>query len=64
VARRRSELMLLDLPEDRYPIMRRHARLFAETFVSQGDGWLNQTIDLLVAGLEAKLRASRGDQRP
>lgn len=64
VARRRSELMLLDLPEDRYPVMRRHARLFAETFVSQGDGWLNQTIDLLVAGLEAKLRASRGDQRP
>lgn len=60
--RRRGELMLLELPEDRYPAMRRHARLLAETFVSQGDAWLNQTIDLLVAGLEAKLRASRGDQ--
>jgi AcrR family transcriptional regulator len=64
VARRRSELMLLELPDDTYPVMRRHARLLAETFISMGDGWLNQTIDLIVAGLEAKLRASRGDQRP
>lgn len=64
VMRRRSELMLLELPEEHYPVMRRHARLFAETFVSLGDRWVNQTIDLLVAGLEAKLRASRGDQRP
>jgi len=62
--RRRSELLLLELPEEQNPIMRRHARLFAETFISVGDGWLNQTFDLLVAGLEAKLRASRGDHRP
>jgi TetR/AcrR family transcriptional regulator, tetracycline repressor protein len=61
--RRRSELMLLELPNEQYPIMRRHARLFAENFISLGDGWLNQTIELLVAGLEAKLRASRDDQR-
>jgi AcrR family transcriptional regulator len=59
VLRRRGELMLLELPEERYPVVRRHARLFAETFISQGHAWLNQTIDLLVAGLEAKLRASR-----
>ncbi|MGH7911088.1 MAG: TetR/AcrR family transcriptional regulator [Candidatus Dormibacteraceae bacterium] len=61
VARRRSELMLLELPKEQYPVIRRHARLFAETFVSLGDSWLNQTIDLLVAGLEATLRASRGE---
>ena len=60
--RRRSELMLLELPEEQYPIMRRHARLFAENFISVGNDWLNQTFDLLVAGLEAKLRASRDDQ--
>lgn len=64
LVRRRSELMLLELGEDRYPVVRRHARLLAETFVSQVDGVLDQTIDLLVAGLEAKLRATRGDQRP
>lgn len=63
VLRRRSELMLLELPDDRYPVMRRHARLFAQTFVSQGDAWLNQAIDLIVAGLEGKLRASRGDKQ-
>jgi AcrR family transcriptional regulator len=57
--RRHSELMLLDLPDERYPVIRQHARLFAEAFISQGDGWLNQTIDLLVVGLDAKLRASR-----
>lgn len=56
VARRRGELTLLELPEEQYPVMRRHARLFAETFISQDDGWLNQAIDLLVSGLEAKLR--------
>jgi hypothetical protein len=60
--RRRGELMLLELPDEQYPIMRRHARLFAETFISVGDGWLNQTIDLLVAGLDAKLPASRGQE--
>ncbi|MFZ0215589.1 MAG: TetR family transcriptional regulator [Candidatus Dormiibacterota bacterium] len=64
VLRRRGELMLLELPEEGYPVMRRHARLFAETLVSQGDGWVNQTIDLLVAGLEAKLLAGRRDERP
>ena len=62
--RRRSELVLLELPKEQYPIMQRHARLFAEAFISVGDGWLNQTIDLIVAGLEARLRASRGEQRP
>lgn len=62
VVRRRSELMLLELPEEHYPVMRRHARLFAATFISLGDGWVNQAIDVLVAGLEAKLRAGRGDQ--
>ena len=63
VMRRRSELVLLELPEDRYPVMRRYARLFAETFITQGDVWLDQAIELLVAGLEAKLRAGGGDQR-
>lgn len=64
VGRRRSELVLLELPDDTYPVMRRHARLLAETFVSNSDGWLDQAIDLIVAGLEAKLRATGGDQRP
>jgi TetR/AcrR family tetracycline transcriptional repressor len=59
VVRRRSELMLLDLSKDEYPVIRQHARLFAEVFVSPGTGWLDQTIDLLVAGLEAKLGAAR-----
>ncbi len=63
VMRRRSELMLLELPEDRYPVMRRYARLFAETFITQGNVWLEQAIDLLVAGLEAKLQAGRRDPR-
>lgn len=54
--RRRTELMLLELPEDRFPVMRRHAGLFAEAFVSSSDAWINQTIELIVAGLEAKLR--------
>ncbi|MBO0745820.1 MAG: TetR family transcriptional regulator [Candidatus Dormibacteraeota bacterium] len=57
--RRRSELTLLELPVEQYPVMRRHARLLADTFVSQGDAWLNQTIELIVAGLDAKLRDSR-----
>lgn len=64
VARRRSELTLLELPDEGYPAMRQHARLLAETFISRNDALLDQTIDLLVAGLEAKLRESRGDQRP
>ncbi|MBO0703512.1 MAG: hypothetical protein J2P38_11305, partial [Candidatus Dormibacteraeota bacterium] len=56
----RGELMLLELPEEHYPVMRRHARLFAEAFVSpNSDAWLDQTFDLLVAGLEAKLPAGR-----
>lgn len=59
--RRRTELEVLDLPEDRYPVMRRNARLIAEAFLSQ---WLDQTIDVLVDGLEAKLRAGPGAQRP
>ena len=63
VGRRHSELTLLELPDERYPVMRRHARLLAETFVSQGEGLLDQTIDLLVAGLEAKLAQSRSDRR-
>jgi hypothetical protein len=33
VVRRRSELMLLDLSKDEYPVIRQHARLFAEVFV-------------------------------
>lgn len=65
VLRRRIELMLLELPNERFPLMRRHARLLAEDFFgSQANALSNQTIDLLVAGLEAKLRASRGAQRP
>ena len=60
IMRRRIELMLLELPEERYPVMHRHARLLAENFFgSQADALSNQTIDLLVTGLEAKLRASR-----
>lgn len=58
VLRRRIELMLLELPNERFPLMRRHARLLAEDFFgSQADALSNQTIDLLVAGLEAKLQA-------
>jgi TetR/AcrR family transcriptional regulator, tetracycline repressor protein len=64
LARRRSELVLLELPDDQYPVMRRHARLFAETFISASDRWLSETIELIIAGLEARLRAGRGDQRP
>lgn len=52
---RMSELQLLDLPAGDFPLMRRHARLIAETVVSDTDRWLRQSIDLIVAGLDAML---------
>jgi TetR/AcrR family transcriptional regulator, tetracycline repressor protein len=53
--RRIGELQLLDLPAADFPLIRRHARLIAETIVPDTDRWLSQAIDLIVAGLEATL---------
>ena len=53
--RRQAELLLLDLPADEFPMMRRHARLVAESIFSDTDRWLRQAIDLIVAGLETTL---------
>jgi TetR/AcrR family transcriptional regulator, tetracycline repressor protein len=53
--RRMAELMVLDLPADEFPLLRRHARLIGQTLVPDTDRWLRQAIDLIVAGLEATL---------
>ena len=53
--RRQAELLLLDLPADAFPIMRRHARLIGETVFPDTNRWLRQAIDLIVAGLDATL---------
>jgi len=52
---RQAELMLLDLPADEFPMMRRHARLIGETLFCETDRWLRQAVDLIVGGLEATL---------
>lgn len=53
--RRVSELQVLELPADEFPNMRRHAQLLAETFYPDTDQWLNESIDLMIAGLEERL---------
>jgi AcrR family transcriptional regulator len=53
--RRQTELQLLDLPADEFPTMRRHAHLIAETVFPDTNRWLRQSIDLIIAGLEATL---------
>jgi AcrR family transcriptional regulator len=53
--RRQAELMVLDLPANDFPTMRRHARLIGETVFPDTNRWLRQAIDVIVAGLEATL---------
>jgi TetR/AcrR family tetracycline transcriptional repressor len=52
---RHMELQLLDLPADAFPNLRRHAGLVGETVFPDSHRWLQQAIDLIVAGLEAML---------
>ena len=50
-----AALQLLDLPAAEFPMLRRHAQLIAGTVFPATDRWLQQAIDLIVAGLEATL---------
>jgi TetR/AcrR family transcriptional regulator, tetracycline repressor protein len=59
--RRMGELQVLDLPAADFPLLRRHARLIAESIFPDTDRWLHQAVDLLVAGLETTLeRQTKG----
>lgn len=61
--RRGIELQLLQLPEGEFPLLHRHAGVIAETFLPESDGWVNDTIDLLVAAIEAARGRAKPDRR-
>lgn len=61
--RRATEAQLLDLPEDEFPLLRRHVKVIAESFLPESDGWVDETIDLLVAALEKARSGGRRSPR-
>lgn len=69
LVRKRVELSQLSLPRDEFPNLVASAREMAEVWISHPDRWWRQTVDLIIAGLEARQpRAStpkrRGRKKP
>jgi len=57
--RKRVELAQLSLPRDRFPHIHESAREVAEVWIGDPDQWWEDTVDLLVFGLERMLERSR-----
>jgi AcrR family transcriptional regulator len=61
--RKRFELGLLSLDRDQFPNTMATARGLADVWASDPDRWWQDTVDLLVFGLEAMLRKGRSGRR-
>ena len=57
--RRQVELTVLGLPVDRFPHSVESAREVAEVWLNDPDLWWQETVDLIVFGLERMLERSR-----
>ena len=62
--RRRLELAQLSLPRDQFPHSVESAREVADVWLSEPDLWWQDTVDLIVFGLERMLERSRARARP
>lgn len=61
--RRRVELTQLSLPRDEFPNLVASAAVLADVWISDPDRWWNETVDLLVFGLERMLERNRAEAR-
>jgi hypothetical protein len=57
--RKRFELVQLTLPGDRFPNLIDSAHELADVWLSHPDRWWNDTVDLIVFGMEAMLERQK-----
>ena len=57
--RKRLELVALGLPRDRFPHLVESAGEVADVWLTDPNNWWNDTVDLIVFGLERMLERSR-----